>query len=315
MDVRPDQVAAAAERIRDHIDETPVLTSRLFDERLGASVFFKCENFQRTGSYKMRGATNAILLLPPDQQKKGVVTHSSGNFAQALALASKSVGVPAYIVMPLDAPEVKRRGTEQYGAILTICQPGLQAREAASEIIIEQNKATFVHPSNDIHVIYGQGTAAFELLTRHPDLDHIIAPVGGGGLLAGTILAADALSASCDVWGAEPFEVDDAYRSIHSGQIETNKTTNTVADGLRTQLGDVSFPIIKGGVKDIIRVTEEEIISAMKWIWEHMKIIIEPSSAVAVAALIREKERFKDQKVGVIISGGNTPLDPPIFHR
>lgn len=315
MDVRPDQVAAAAERIRDHIDETPVLTNGLLNERIGAQVFLKCENFQRTGSYKMRGATNAILLLPTHKQQKGVVTHSSGNFAQALALASKSVGVPAYIVMPEDAPEVKRRGTERYGANITICQPGLPAREAASEKIIKQKEATFVHPSNDIHVIYGQGTAAFELLSRHPGLDHLIAPVGGGGLLAGTVLASIALSASCDVWGAEPFEVDDAYRSIHSGKIETNKTTNTVADGLRTQLGDVSFPIIKDGVTDIIRVTEEEILSAMQWTWEHMKIIIEPSSAVALAALIREKDRFKDQKVGTIISGGNTPLDPPIFVR
>lgn len=313
MEVRPDQVAAAAERIREHIQETLVLTSRLFDESVGASVYFKCENFQRTGSYKMRGATNALLLLPKEQQQKGVVTHSSGNFAQALALASKSVGIPAFIVMPEDAPEVKRRGTEQHGAAITMCQPGLQAREAASERIMQEKGATFVHPSNDIHVIYGQGTAAFELLSRYPDLDHIITPVGGGGLLAGTILAVDALSASCTVWGAEPFEVDDAYRSIHSGRIETNVTTNTVADGLRTQLGDVSFPIIKDGVKDIIRVTEDEILKAMKWIWAHMKIIIEPSSAVAVAALIRDKDRFKDQKVGLIISGGNTPLDPPIF--
>ena len=313
MDPKPQNVAAAAERIQDHVHETPVFTSQLFNECIGAEVYLKCENFQRTGSYKIRGATNAILLLSEAQQQNGVVTHSSGNFAQALARAAHSVGVPAYIVMPSDAPSVKRKGTEQYGAYITTCKPGLPEREAASKLIMKEKGATFVHPSNDIHVIYGQGTAAFELLTLHPDLDHLIAPVGGGGLLAGTILAAHAKSASSKVWGAEPFEVDDAYRSIRSGQIESNETTNTIADGLRTQLGDVSFPIIRNGVHEIIRVTEEEIKAAMKWIWERMKMIIEPSSAVAVAAVIREKDQFKGQKVGIIISGGNAVLDPPAF--
>lgn len=313
MNPNPAHVAAAAERIRNHIYETPVLMNSLFNERIGAEVYFKCENLQRTGSYKIRGATNAIMLLPGDQRQKGVVTHSSGNFAQAVALAARSIGVPAYIVMPSDAPDVKRKGTEQHGADITTCKPGLSAREAAAEAIIKDKGATFVHPSNDIHVIYGQGTAAFELLNSHPDLDHLITPVGGGGLLAGTVLAAKFHAASCTVWGAEPFEVDDAYRSIHSGRIETNETTNTIADGLRTQLGDVSFPIIKEGVQDIIRVSEDEIKAAMKWIWDRMKIIIEPSSAVAVAGLIREKDLFKGYKVGVIISGGNTPVDQPVF--
>ena len=315
MDHNPVEVASAAQRIKAHVHETPVFSSRLFNDRIGAEVFFKCENFQRTGSYKMRGATNAILLLPEEQQGKGVVTHSSGNFAQAVALAAQSVGIPAYIVMPSDAPDVKRKGTEQYRASITTCQPGLVAREVASQEIIQEKGATFIHPSNDIHVIYGQGTAAFEFLNTHPDLDHLITPVGGGGLLAGTILAAKVHGAKCEVWGAEPYEVDDAYRSIRSGRIETNKTTNTIADGLRTQLGDVSFPIIKDGVRDIIRVNEDEIKAAMKWIWERMKIIIEPSSAVAVAAVIREREQFKNQRVGVIISGGNTDLEPPVFAR
>lgn len=313
MEPNPQQVVAASSRIQAHIHETPILTSRLFNEQIGAEVFFKCENFQRTGSYKMRGATNAILLLSEEQQKKGVITHSSGNFAQAVALAAQSIGVPACIVMPSDAPQVKRKGTEQYGAAITTCEPGLSAREVATERIIEEQGVSFIHPSNDIRVIYGQGTAALELLKTHPDLDHLITPVGGGGLLAGTILAVNALASPCQVWGAEPFEVDDAFRSIRSGQIETNETTNTIADGLRTQLGDVSFPIIESGVKDIIRVTEDEIKAAMKWIWERMKIIIEPSSAVAVAAVIREKDRFKGKKVGIVISGGNTDLDPPVF--
>lgn len=313
MEVDPQHVADAAARIRQHIHETPVLTSTLFNEKVGAEVFFKCENFQRTGSYKMRGATNALMLLTGEQKQKGVVTHSSGNFAQALSLAAKSVGIPAYIVMPSDAPEVKRQGTMQYGANITFCQPGLATREAATKKIILEEGATFIHPSNDIQVIYGQGTAAYELLQTHEDLDDLIVPVGGGGLLAGTILAAQQHTKSCKVWGAEPFEVDDAYRSIHSGTIQTNETTHTIADGLRTQLGDVSFPIIQKGVEDIIRVTEEEIKSAMRWIWERMKIIIEPSSAVAVAAVIRDKERFQDRKVGIVISGGNTPLNPPVF--
>lgn len=313
MDHHPEQVAAAAQRIMAHVHKTPVLTSRLFNERTGAEVYFKCENFQRTGSYKIRGATNAVLLLNEAQRKQGVVTHSSGNFAQALALAAQSIGVPANIVMPSDAPDVKRAGTEQYSASITTCKPGLEAREASSKAIIKEKRATFIHPSNDIHVIYGQGTAAYEFLTTHPDLNHLITPVGGGGLLAGTILAVKAHASKCEVWGAEPFEVDDAYRSIHSGRIETNTTTNTIADGLRTQLGDVSFPIIKNGVRAIIRVEEDEIKAAMKWIWERMKIIIEPSSAVAVAAVIRERDQFKDQKTGIIISGGNTDLEPPVF--
>ena len=313
MEVHPQHVAAAATRIRQHVHNTPVLTSSLFNERVDAEVYFKCENFQRTGSYKMRGATNALMLLNDDQKQKGVVTHSSGNFAQALSLAAKSVGVPAYIVMPSDAPEVKRKGTLQYGAHITICKPGLAARETAAKKIIREKEATFIHPSNDLQVIYGQGTAAYELLEKYDDLEHIIVPVGGGGLLAGTVLAAKQQTESCKVWGAEPFEVDDAYRSLHSGIIQTNKTTHTIADGLRTQLGDISFPIIQSGVEDIVRVTEDEIKSAMRWIWERMKIIIEPSSAVAVAAVVREKKRFQDQKVGIVISGGNTPLDPPVF--
>ena len=315
MEADPQHVGAAAARIRQHIHETPVLTSTLFNERVGARVFFKCENFQRTGSYKMRGATNALMLLSDDQKQKGVVTHSSGNFAQALSLAAKSVGVPAYIVMPADAPEVKREGTLQYGANITFCQPGLAAREAAAKKIIQEKGATFIHPSNDLQVIYGQGTAAHEFLETYADLDHIVVPVGGGGLLAGTILAVQKHRTSCKVWGAEPFEVDDAYRSIRSGVIETNETTHTIADGLRTQLGDISFPIIKKGVEDIIRVTEDEIKSAMRWIWERMKIIIEPSSAVAIAAVIGEKERFQNDKVGIVISGGNTPLNPPVFFQ
>lgn len=285
-----------------------MLTSRLIDKMTAAKVFFKCENFQRMGAYKMRGATNAILLLNNEQKSKGVVTHSSGNFAQALSLAAKSLGVKAYIVMPSTAPQVKKAGVLEYGGEIIECEPTLEARNAKAKKIELETGATFIHPSNDVNVILGQGTACMELLEEHPDLDFVIAPVGGGGLIAGTSLAAHYFAADCKVIGAEPFEVDDAYRSLQSGKIESNKTTNTIADGLKTMLGDKSFPIIQKYVDSIIRVTEEEIVEAMRLVWERMKIVIEPSSAVAFAAVLREKEKFKNKKVGIIVSGGNVDL-------
>ncbi len=257
----------------------------------------------------MRGATNAILQLSEEARTCGVVTHSSGNFAQALALAAKSLGVKAYIVMPSSAPKIKIKAVEQYGGIISICEPTLLAREAGSEKIQNETGATFIHPSNDDEVILGQGTAALELLTEVPDLDAIVTPVGGGGLIAGSALAAHYFGNNCKVFGGEPFEADDAYRSLISGKIEGNKTTNTIADGLKTVLGDKNFPIIRKYVDGIIRVTEDEIISAMHLIWERMKIIVEPSSAVALAAVLREKEKFAGKKIGIIISGGNVDLE------
>ncbi len=295
-------------RITPYIHRTAVLTSRLINEIAGAEVFFKCENFQRMGAYKIRGATNAILQLTDEQKKRGVVTHSSGNFAQALALAAKSLGVEAHIVMPSNAPRVKMEGVKAYGGKIVLCEPTLEAREAAADRIAEETGATFMHPSNDPEVILGQGTAALELLEDYPDLDYIFAPIGGGGLIAGTALAAHYFGNNCKVMGGEPFEVDDAYRSFHSGVIETNVTTNTIADGLKTVLGNNTFPIIRKYVHDIIRVTEDEIIAAMKLVWERMKIVVEPSSAVALAALLRESQRFQGKKVGIIISGGNVDL-------
>jgi len=295
-------------RIQPFIHKTPVLTSVLLNTFTNADLYFKCENFQRAGSYKIRGATNAILQLSDVQKSKGVVTHSSGNFAQALSLAAKNLGVKAYIVMPSSAPRVKQEAALGYGGLITICEPTLKAREEASLKIQEETGATFIHPSNNLEVIYGQGTASFELIESVKELDFIIAPVGGGGLLAGTSLYANSFLENCKVIGAEPFEVDDAYRSLLSGKIETNTTTNTIADGLKTQLGNHNFPIIQKHVNSIIRVTEEEIIEAMKLVYERMKIIIEPSSAVAFAAVIREKEKFKNKKVGIIISGGNVDL-------
>lgn len=295
-------------RIAPHIHRTPVLTSRLIDKMAGAELFFKCENFQRMGAYKMRGATNAILQLTEEQKSKGVVTHSSGNFAQALSLAAKSLGIKAYIVMPTSAPQVKKDAVLEYGGKIIECEPTLEARKTAAQKIETEIGATFIHPSNSVNVIIGQGTACMELLEEHPDLDFIVVPVGGGGLIAGTALAAHFFGHNCKVIGSEPFAVDDAYRSLESGKIELNKTTETIADGLKTNLGDKNFPLIRKYVNSIIRVTEEGIIEAMRLIWERMKIIIEPSSAVAFAAVLNEKDKFRKKKVGIIISGGNVDL-------
>ena len=257
----------------------------------------------------MRGATNAILSLSEEQRKKGVVTHSSGNFAQALSLAAKAVGVKAYIVMPKNAPQVKKNAVMGYGCEIIESESTPIAREELAEKVKLETGATFIHPSNDDDVIYGQGTAAIELLEDHPELDYIFSPVGGGGLIAGTALAAKYFSNKCKVIGGEPKNMDDAYRSLKSGKIESNESgTTTIADGLRTFLGDRNFPIIKENVKRIIRVEEDEIVQAMKLIWERMKIIVEPSSAVAFAALLKEKEKFKNKNIGIIISGGNVDL-------
>ena len=300
-------------RIQPYIHNTPVLSSTLINELIGTSVFFKCENFQRAGAYKIRGATNAMLQLTEAQRANGVVTHSSGNFAQAVALAAKSLGITAHIVMPTSAPEIKKIGVKEYDGLIYECEPTLEARQAMADDIKRSKGAAFLHPSNDKDVILGQGTAALELLRAQPNLDFIFCPVGGGGLIAGSALAAKNFGNNCTVMGGEPFEADDAYRSLISGKIESNDTVNTIADGLKTTLGDNNFPIILEYVSEIIRVTEDEIITAMRLVWERMKIIIEPSSAVTVAALLRDAsenpERYKGKQVGIIISGGNVDLD------
>lgn len=297
------------QRIKPYIHNTPVLTSRLLNELAGAELFFKCENFQRMGAFKMRGATNAILQLSETQRQKGVVTHSSGNFAQALALAAQSLSVKAFIVMPSTAPQVKKNAVLGYGGHIIECEPTLKAREATAKSIETTEGATFIHPSNDTNVILGQGTACMELLNNIPDLDYIFTPVGGGGLIAGTALAAHYFGKNCKIIGGEPFEADDAFRSLISGEIEQNTTTNTIADGLKTQLGDKNFPIIQQHVERITRVTEQEIVNAMRLIWERMKIIIEPSSAVAFAALLKEHTTINNKKIGIIISGGNVDVN------
>ena len=256
----------------------------------------------------MRGAANAVHQLSEEQKSKGVVTHSSGNFAQALSLAAQNMGVKAYVVMPSNAAQVKKDAVLAYGGEIIECEPTLDARQNAAKLIEENKGATFIHPYDNIDVIIGQATACMELLEEHPDLDAVFAPVGGGGLIAGTALAAHFFSEKCKTFAGEPFEVDDAYRSFYSGKIESNQTSNTIADGLKTHLGDLNFPIIQQHVEDIIRVSENEIIQAMKLIWERMKIVIEPSSAVALAALLSQKEKFKNKKIGIILSGGNIDL-------
>lgn len=296
------------ERIKPFIHNTPVLSSTLINEQLGFDVVFKCENFQKMGAFKMRGAANAVLQLSDEQKSKGVVTHSSGNFAQAVALSARNAGVKAYIVMPSNAPSVKKAAVKGYGGQVIECEPTIEAREKTAHEIVEKHGATFLHPSNDIPVIEGQGSAAMELLEDRPDLSYILTPVGGGGLIAGTAMAAKEFGRNCKVVGGEPAEADDAYRSLISGKIETNTTSNTIADGLRTHLGNHNFPIIQNHVERIILVSEEEIIAAMRLIWERLKIVCEASCAVPFAALIKEKEHFKGQKVGIIITGGNVDL-------
>ena len=302
-----------AKKIKPYIHETPILTSNLLNEIVGCNIFFKCENFQKMGAFKMRGAMNAILNLSEEQKAKGVVTHSSGNFAQALSLAANNLGVTAYIVMPSSAPKVKIDAVKGYGGEVTICLPTLKDRETNAERISIENGATFIHPSNNLDVIKGQGTAAFELLEKYSNLDAIFTPVGGGGLVAGTILAVQQRLPNCKIYGGEPENADDAFRSLKSGRIETNKTTDTIADGLKTQLGDINFPIIRNGIEEIVLVTEDQILSALKLIWSRLKIVIEPSSAVAFAALINKSSDLNSKNIGVILSGGNVNLDNITF--
>jgi threonine dehydratase len=303
------EVKAAVKRVAPYVHNTPVLTSSTINRMLSASVYFKCESFQKMGAFKIRGATNALLQLSEDERAKGVITHSSGNFAAALALAASNLQTKATIVMPKDAPRIKKDAVAGYGGQIIECAPGLKNRESAMAAQQKKTGAIFVHPSNDMNVILGNSTAVMELSEQVDTLDVVIAPVGGGGLIAGTALAINHLNYYIETIGAEPFGADDAYLSLKTGKIQPSINPKTIADGLRTQLGDVNFPIIRKFVSKIIRVEESEIIEAMKIIWARMKIIIEPSSAVAVAALFRNSSEFKNRKVGVILTGGNIDLE------
>lgn len=301
-------IRQAAERIRPYAHRTPVLTNESLNQKVGAQVFLKCENFQKVGAFKFRGACNAVYALSDTEAARGVSTHSSGNHAQALALAAKIRGIPAYIVMPSNAPTVKKDAVAGYGGIITFCEPTLEARESTLAKIAQETGAAIVHPYNNEKVIAGQGTAALELLEDFPSLDVIIAPVGGGGLLSGTAIAATELKKGIRVIAGEPEMADDAFRSMQAGKIIPSTKPKTIADGLLTSLGDLTFPIIQQRVEQIVTVSEAGIIESMKYIWERAKIIIEPSSAVAIGVLWEKKIDLTGLKVGVIISGGNVDL-------
>ncbi len=302
-------IKKAALLIAPHIHRTPVLTCKAINQMAGCSLFFKCENLQKVGAFKMRGATNAVFSLTDEEAARGVATHSSGNHAQALALAAQLRGIPAYVVMPTSAPAVKKAAVAGYGAEIIDCEPTLQARESTLEAVVDRTGAVFIHPYDNERIIAGQGTAALELLTDHPDLQVVMAPVGGGGLLSGTALSTRALASDARVIAAEPCGADDAARSLEAGHIIPSVQPNTVADGLLTSLGQLNFPIIKKHVEKIWTVQDEEIIAAMRLIWERMKILVEPSSAVCLAAVLKHGQELENQKVGIIISGGNVDLD------
>lgn len=296
-------------RIAPFIHRTPVFTSSTLNEELNATVYFKGEHLQRMGAFKMRGAMNAVLALSELERAKGVCTHSSGNHGQALALAARSLAIPCYVVVPKNAPKSKTDAMLSYGAELIYCESTQSAREETVRKVAQKTGAHFVHPSNDPDVIWGQGTATLELVEEHPEIDTVLVAVGGGGLLAGTCLAAKALHPNIEIYAAEPALAADAKESLDSGKIVPAKSSNTIADGLRTGLGDLNFPIIKEYTKDILTVDEHEIAQATRWTWERMKQVIEPSAGVPLAALRRYPEKFTGRTVGVILCGGNVDLN------
>lgn len=307
------EIEAAHEKIAGKIHRTPVLTSSYLNELSGALLYFKCENFQKTGSFKARGAMHSVLSLSADDAKSGVATHSSGNHGQALAWAAAQAGVKAYVVMPDNSPKVKIAAVKGYGAEITLCTSNLASRESELEKVMAQTGATFIPPYNFRNTIIGQATCAKELLEDQPDLQAIVSPVGGGGLLAGTCLSGRYFSSGVAIYGAEPEEADDAYRSLKSGHLITEHEPNTIADGLRTTLGDLTFPIIRERVADILLCSEKEILAAMRLIWERLKIIVEPSCATALAVILKNPDTFRGKRVGLILTGGNVDLEQRFF--
>lgn len=302
-------IEEASKRLQGFAHKTPVLQSSYFNQLADAELFFKCENFQKVGAFKFRGAFNAISQLSKEDGEKGIITHSSGNHAQAVALASKMNGYEATIVMPKNAPKVKVNAVRDYGAEIVFCESTIELRQETTDQIISETGATFIHPYNNADVIAGQGTSAKELLEEIPDLDTIIAPIGGGGLMSGTAIASKSIKPNIQVLGAEPKLADDAYRSYQAGSIQPVLRTDTIADGLRTSLGPLTFQIIQEKVDNIITVSEESIVRDMRRVWERMKIIIEPSCAVPISALLDGEIDISGKKVGVILTGGNVDLD------
>ena len=304
-------VQDAYERVKSAVHRTPVITSNQINRLAGRELFFKCENLQKVGAFKFRGACNAVMQLNDEEAANGVVTHSSGNHAQAVALAAAQRGIPAHIVMPDNAPAVKRAAVEAYGARVIPCIPTLQARESTAQEVIDETAATFIHPYDNANVIAGQGTAALELFEQTEELDAIITPVGGGGLLSGTAIVTRSVLPNSKVFAAEPTGADDAFRSFESGELIPQTGPNTIADGLLTSLGNLTWPIIRDHVDAIFTVDDVSIAGAMRLIWERAKIVVEPSGAVPLAAVLSERfqSEFNGNRIGIIISGGNVNLD------
>jgi len=302
-------IIAAHDLIRPFIHRTPVLTNKSLNELCGAELFFKCENFQKAGSFKIRGATNTVELLTQDELDHGVATTSSGNHGAALSMAVTRRNGNTKVVMPHNTPKIKVKNVERNGGEVIWCEPDQNSREKVLKDLVLKTGSTVVHPYNDERIVMGQGTAGKELLEDYPDLDVIVSPVSGGGLLSGTLLSVNGMNPNIKVYGAEPLEANDTYLSLQKGQIVPNQSIDTICDGLRAQIGTITFPIIQAYVEDIIILTEIEIIESMKMIWERMKIIVEPSCAITLSAVLKSKELFKGKKVGLIISGGNVDLE------
>lgn len=302
-------ILAAHQRIRPYIHRTPVLTSSRLDAASGASLFFKCENFQKVGAFKARGATNAVFSLDEATAQRGVATHSSGNHAAALSRAARLRGIAAHIVMPSNSPKVKVRAVEGYGGLITFCEPNQKAREAACARVIAETGATLIHPFENEDVMAGQGTVAVELMEDVPDLDLVLCPVGGGGLLCGTAIAVKTIRPATKVIATEPAGAADAAESFHRGELVYQEKKETIADGLRTNLGAINFALIQRHVDDVVTVSEEAIVAAMRTIWETMKILVEPSAAVPYAAVLEERADIRGKRVGLILTGGNVDLD------
>jgi threonine dehydratase len=304
-----DDVLSAHERIKPYIHKTPVLTSRYLNELTGAELFFKCENFQKAGVFKVRGACNAVFGLSEEKAALGVATHSSGNHALSLSYAAGRRGIPVTVVMPHTAPQAKKDAVRGYGGKIIECEPSTSSREAVFADVMAASGADFVHPYNDPRVIAGQATCSLELLDQVPDLDMVIAPIGGGGMVSGTCLTLSNLAPKVTIYAAEPLNADDAARSLKAGYIIADDAPNTVADGLKVPLKELTWHFVSHFVSDIFTATEEEIIDAMKLTWKRMKIVIEPSCAVPLAAILKNPEIFRGKRVGVIITGGNVDLD------
>lgn len=302
-------VLAAHERVKPHVHHTPVLTSSFIDSLAGARLFFKCENLQKAGAFKARGASNAVFGLSDAQAEKGVATHSSGNHGTCLAYAAERRGIRCTVVMPRTAPQAKKDAVAGYGGTIVECEPSTSSREAALAAVVAETGAEFVHPYNDPRVIAGQGTCARELLEQAEDLEAVVAPIGGGGMISGTCLTLSALAPHVKVYAAEPEQADDAYRSFKAGRLIADDAPQTVADGLKVPLKELTWHFVRNFVSDVLTASEDEIVDAMKLVWQRMKLVVEPSSAVPVATILKNRALFEGKRVGVVLTGGNVDLD------